>query len=118
MKKLSLVLMVFFIALTINAQKKKETPVNDCYIETAVSVLGLNENQKQTLVDAFYTRARKTGELNKKLKTGQLTKEQKASEQQVVNNEYVKILMNLTGKKRKELNAFDKETKKKCSSSK
>uniref|UniRef100_UPI004048B7A8 hypothetical protein n=1 Tax=Mariniflexile sp. TaxID=1979402 RepID=UPI004048B7A8 len=115
MKKIIVVLSVMLITLSVTAQKKKgKGGNNDCYLSTAVATFNLSEENKVKLNDLFTEKLNELASIKKKIKATEISKEEGKSKSKDINQTYFKNLADLTGKSKKEVMSFEKDTKSKC----
>ena len=120
MKKIITLVAIMLISFSATAQKKKKKKGgnNDCYIEAAVSTFSLSEENKAKLVDFIAERNKQRATIKQKVKSSEIAKEDVKKEMKAVNQGYFKNFADLTGKPKKEIMVFEKETKGKCSKKK
>ncbi|TLX78176.1 hypothetical protein E9993_00390 [Labilibacter sediminis] len=115
MKKYILLIVVAFATIGVNAQKnEKFIKVRECYVSTIAAEYSLDEDQQESLSEAFTKKSKESNTLKKQMNAGSITKEQRQAKMAEVNAEFFNLLKTLTGKKLKELKAYDKETRAKC----
>jgi hypothetical protein len=114
MKNIVFVLAVLFMSLAATAQKKNEVKPKDCYLTTASTKFNLSNDHKGKLEAAFIVNHKESRAIGKKIKAKEISKEDAKKQRKEVKQEYLTTFASLTGSSKKELAAFDKETRKKC----
>lgn len=116
MKKNLIVMAVMLITLSVTAQKKKgKGGNNDCYLATAVETFNLSEEKKATLNELLKDRLENRAKIRKQVRASEISKDDVKGEMSKVNQNYFNKVATLTGKSKKEVMVFEKETRKKCS---
>ncbi|MDA9335952.1 hypothetical protein N9Q89_07380 [Flavobacteriaceae bacterium] len=115
MKKILTLVAIMLITFSATAQKKKKkNNNNDCYIETAVTTFNLSEADIVKLNELIAERTEHRAEVRRKIKRSEVSKEDGKTEAKTVNQTYFKKLAQLTGKSKKEIMVFEKETRQNC----
>ncbi|MBU2929872.1 hypothetical protein [Winogradskyella psychrotolerans] len=115
MKKIITLVAVVLITFSATAQKKKaKGNDNTCYLEAAAATFELSEENIAKLNDLLTERLEKRGDVKKKARKSEITKEEAKTESKVINQTYFKSFADLAGKPKKEIMIFEKATKKKC----
>ncbi|MDO6597932.1 hypothetical protein Q4512_13480 [Oceanihabitans sp. 2_MG-2023] len=115
MKKIITLVAIMLITFSATSQNKKaKGNNNDCYIETAVTTFKLSEENKTKLSDLLTERLEQRAAVRRKIKRSEVSKEEGKSKTKTINQTYFKSFADLTGKPKKEIMSFEKETKKKC----
>ena len=115
MKKYILLVVVVLATIGVNAQKnQKFIKLKECYVSTIATDYSLDEKQQASLSEAYTKRSKATYALKKQMDAGSITKEERQAKMKEVSTEYYNLLKTFTGKKVKELRAYDKEIKTKC----
>ena len=117
MKKFIVVMSIMLIAFSATAQKKKgkKGNNNDCYLSEAVATFNLSEEDKAELNDLLTENLQKRAAVRKAARAEEITKDEVKSKNRANNQAYFKKFADLTGKSKKEVMEFEKETRKKCS---
>lgn len=115
MKKIITLVAILLITFSATAQKKKaKANNNDCYMEAATATFNLTDEHVAQLKDLLAERSEQRMSVKKKARQSEITKEEAKTESKAVNQSYFKSFADLTGKSKKEIMSFEKETKKKC----
>ena len=114
MKKILLLSAIILVTVCATGQEKKSDLMRKCYVESAAARYDLDEAQQKTLSEAYVARKKAANEINKKKKSGEISAEMIQSQKQANYSTFMDVLKALTGKKQRELTAFDSETYKKC----
>lgn len=115
MKKIITVVSIMLIALSASSQNKKANRSNnDCYLQTAATTFNLSEDNKVKLSNLLTEKLEERTSIIKKIKTSEVSKEEGKTQLRALNQTYFKNLAALTGKSKKEIMSFEKETKDNC----
>ncbi|MGJ8550751.1 hypothetical protein [Winogradskyella wichelsiae] len=117
MKKIITLVVIMLVSFTAMAQKKKAKANNnndDCYIEAATATYNLTDENVVKLNDLLAERSEQRTSIKKKARKSEITKEEAKTESKAVNQSYFKSFADLTGKSKKEIMIFEKETRKTC----
>lgn len=109
-----LIMLIAFSASSQNKKKKRATGANDCYLEAAVATFDLSEEDKEKLNTLFINRLEERASIRQKAKSSKITKEEAKAQSKAMNQKYFNNVADLIGKPKKEIMAFEKETKTKC----
>ena len=112
------VLMLFTFSVTAQKEEAQKTQKDDfqkCYLEAAEATFNLAaENIDKLFIKFLDEKLGHRTEVRKKIKSGELTKEEGKTQMKEVNQRYFKSVAILTDKTKTEIMAFEKKTNKKC----
>lgn len=94
-----------FFCTTLFSQNLKEKKIN-YFVEEAQKEFKLTNDQAKELLEARTVMANESADILKKAKNNEITKEEQAEKQKVVNQNFKKVFEKLTGKTNKELEPF------------